>query len=110
MMDIEEVSAGQMYRYYLRYVVNGDRRRPARKPLRAAEEEGGVPPRRRMGRGLSVIGLAAGGGVTAAQLRNLLGEGLTALAPPTACPLPPLRGEVWDTAAPRPSAARTSRP
>lgn len=29
-MDIELITAGQMYRYYLRHVVGGDGRRPAR--------------------------------------------------------------------------------
>ncbi|MFJ5535168.1 MobF family relaxase [Streptomyces sp. NPDC093261] len=64
-----------MYRYYLRQVVVGDGRRPARTPLARAQEEVGVPAGRWMGRGLAVLGLAAGDVVTEAQLRNLFGEG-----------------------------------
>ncbi|MFI9080936.1 MobF family relaxase [Streptomyces sioyaensis] len=75
MMDIAKVTAGQMYRYYLHQVVVGDGRRPARKPLRKAQEEAGVPAGRWMGRGLPALGLAAGDEVTEAQLRSLFGEG-----------------------------------
>ncbi len=63
-----------MYRYYLRQTVVGDGRRPARTPLRAAQEQAGVPVGRWMGRGLAVLGLAPGEEVTEAQLRNLFGE------------------------------------
>ncbi|MFF4858737.1 relaxase domain-containing protein [Streptomyces rubiginosohelvolus] len=65
---------GQMYRHYLRETVVGDGRRPARTPLRAAQEQAGVPAGRWMGRGLAVLGLAPGEEVTEAQLRNLFGE------------------------------------
>ncbi|MFF1651570.1 relaxase domain-containing protein [Streptomyces sp. NPDC058240] len=75
MMDIAKVTAGQMYRYYLREVVVGDGRRPSRTPLADAQEESGVPAGRWMGRGLAVLGLVAGGEATEAQLRNLFGEG-----------------------------------
>ncbi|CAM5277927.1 MobF family relaxase [Streptomyces griseus] len=73
-VDIRIVRAGQMYRYYLRETVVGDGRRPARTPLRAAQEQAGVPVGRWMGRGLAVLGLAPGEEVTEAQLRNLFGE------------------------------------
>ncbi|WP_446040151.1 MobF family relaxase [Streptomyces sp. SID1121] len=73
-VDIKIIRAGQMYRYYLRETVVGDGRRPARTPLRAAQEQAGVPVGRRMGRGLAALGLAAGEEVTEAQLRNLFGE------------------------------------
>ncbi len=63
-----------MYRYYLRQVVVGDGRRPARTPLREAQEEAGVPAGRWMGRGLAALGLSEGEEVTEAQLRNLFGE------------------------------------
>ncbi|RLV64167.1 conjugative relaxase domain protein, TrwC/TraI family [Streptomyces sp. CBMAI 2042] len=63
-----------MYRYYLRETVVGDGRRPARTPLRAAQEKAGVPVGRWMGRGLGALGLAPGEEVTEAQLRNLFGE------------------------------------
>ncbi|MFD3681954.1 MobF family relaxase [Streptomyces sp. NPDC058613] len=73
-VDIKIVRAGQMYRYFLRQTVVGDGRRPARAPLREAQEQAGVPAGRWMGRGLAVLGLAPGEEVTEAQLRNLFGE------------------------------------
>ncbi|MFE1028630.1 MobF family relaxase [Streptomyces sp. NPDC058818] len=73
-VDIRVIRAGQMYRYYLRETVVGDGRRPARTPLRAAQEQAGVPVGRWMGRGLAVLGLTPGEEVTEAQLRNLFGE------------------------------------
>ncbi|MHB0895716.1 MobF family relaxase [Streptomyces sundarbansensis] len=73
-VDIRVVRAGQMYRYYLRETVVGDGRRPARTPLRAAQEQAGVPVGRWMGRGLAALGLAPGEEVTEAHLRNLFGE------------------------------------
>ncbi|WP_158717184.1 MobF family relaxase [Streptomyces griseus] len=73
-VDIRVIRAGQMYRYYLRETVVGDGRRPARTPLRAAQEHAGVPAGRWMGRGLAALGLAPGAEVTEAQLRNLFGE------------------------------------
>lgn len=63
-----------MYRYYLRQVIVGDGRRPARTPLREAQEQAGVPAGQWMGRGLAVFGLAPGEEVTESQLRNLFGE------------------------------------
>ncbi|GGZ29907.1 hypothetical protein GCM10010300_85890 [Streptomyces olivaceoviridis] len=73
-VDIRVIRAGQMYRYYLRETVVGDGRRPARRPLRVAQEQAGVPVGRWMGRGLAVLGLTPGEEVTEAQLRNLFGE------------------------------------
>ncbi|MDX3488173.1 MobF family relaxase [Streptomyces sp. ID05-18] len=73
-VDIRVIRAGQMYRYYLRETVVGDGRRPARTPLREAQEQAGVPAGRWMGRGLAALGLAPGEEVTEAQLRNLFGE------------------------------------
>ncbi|MFJ3513120.1 MobF family relaxase [Streptomyces luteogriseus] len=73
-VDIRVIRAGQMYRYYLRETVVGDGRRPARTPLREAQEQAGVPVGRWMGRGLAVLGLSAGEEVTESQLRNLFGE------------------------------------
>ncbi|MEU5200999.1 MobF family relaxase [Streptomyces scabiei] len=73
-VDIRVIRAGQMYRYYLRETVVGDGRRPARTPLREAQEQAGVPAGRWMGRGLAVLGLTPGEEVTEAQLRNLFGE------------------------------------
>ncbi|MFJ5657167.1 MobF family relaxase [Streptomyces microflavus] len=73
-VDIRVIRAGQMYRYYLRETVVGDGHRPARTPLRAAQEQAGVPVGRWMGRGLGALGLAPGEEVTEAQLRTLFGE------------------------------------
>ncbi|MER6685377.1 MobF family relaxase [Streptomyces olivaceoviridis] len=73
-VDIRVIRAGRMYRYYLRETVVGDGRRPARTPLREAQEQAGVPAGRWMGRGLAVLGLTPGEEVTEAQLRNLFGE------------------------------------
>ena len=63
-----------MYRYYLRETVVGDGHRPAHTPLRAAQEQAGVPAGRWMGRGLAGLGLTPGEEVTESQLRNLFGE------------------------------------
>ncbi|GLW03845.1 hypothetical protein Slala05_74750 [Streptomyces lavendulae subsp. lavendulae] len=62
-------------RYLFRGVMVGDGRRPAGKPLRAAQEEAGVPPGVWKGRGLAAVGLAAGDVVTERQAELLLGEG-----------------------------------
>ncbi|MFE1265258.1 hypothetical protein ACFW5X_32655 [Streptomyces albogriseolus] len=51
------IRAVWMYRYYLRGTVVGDGRRPARTPLRATQEQAGVPVGRWMGRGLAALGL-----------------------------------------------------
>ncbi|MFP8945225.1 MobF family relaxase, partial [Streptomyces fenghuangensis] len=74
-MDIALITAGQALRYFTRQVVVGDGPRRGRTPLRKAQEEAGVPPRRWMGRGLAAMGLAPGEEVTEDQLRNLFGEG-----------------------------------
>lgn len=63
-----------MYRYFLRQTVVGDGRRPARTPMREAQEQAGVPAGRWIGRGLAVLGLTPGQEVAEAQLRNLFGE------------------------------------
>ncbi|MFD3920850.1 relaxase domain-containing protein [Streptomyces sp. NPDC058595] len=73
-MDIAIIRAGQMYRYYLRQVLVGDGRRPARTSLRRVQEEADVPAGRWMGRSLAVLGLTAGDVVTDQQLRKLFGE------------------------------------
>ncbi|MBL3668414.1 relaxase domain-containing protein [Streptomyces sp. M2CJ-2] len=53
----------------------GDGHRLAGTPLRAAQDEAGVPPGVWKGRGLAAVGLAAGGVVTERQAELLLGEG-----------------------------------
>ncbi|URM88684.1 relaxase domain-containing protein [Streptomyces sp. MRC013] len=73
-VDSRVVRAGGMYRYYLRETVVGDGRRPARMPLREAQERASVPVGRWMGRGLAALGLEPGQEVTESQLRNLFGE------------------------------------
>ncbi|GAB1340778.1 hypothetical protein ACE1SV_73680 [Streptomyces sp. E-15] len=73
-VDATLITAGQIQRYFLRQTVVGDGRRPARTTLLKAQEEAGVPFGRWMGRGLAVLGLAAGDVVTEAETRNLFGE------------------------------------
>ncbi|MFC7936099.1 MobF family relaxase [Streptomyces sp. NPDC057387] len=53
----------------------GDGHRCAGMPLRAAQDEAGVPPGVWKGRGLAALGLAAGDVVTERQAELLLGEG-----------------------------------
>ncbi|NJP53554.1 relaxase domain-containing protein [Streptomyces sp. SBST2-5] len=53
----------------------GDGHRPAGTPLRAAQDEAGVPPGVWKGRGLAALGLTAGDVVTERQAELLLGEG-----------------------------------
>ncbi|MGW7198712.1 MobF family relaxase [Streptomyces chryseus] len=53
----------------------GDGHRAAGTPLRAAQDEAGVPPGVWKGRGLAALGLAAGDVVTERQAELLLGEG-----------------------------------
>ncbi|MFJ3498847.1 MobF family relaxase [Streptomyces sp. NPDC086091] len=53
----------------------GDGHRPAGTPLRAAQDEAGVPPGVWKGRGLAAVGLTAGDVVTERQAELLLGEG-----------------------------------
>ncbi|MEU2437340.1 hypothetical protein ABZ595_14210 [Streptomyces rubradiris] len=60
MTDIELITAGQMYRCYLRQVVVGDGRRTARTLRAQVQEEAGVLAGRWWGRGLAILGLAAG--------------------------------------------------
>ncbi|MFE4654374.1 MobF family relaxase [Streptomyces sp. NPDC056707] len=61
--------------YYCNGVMVGDGHRPAGKPLRAAQDEAGVPPGFWTGRGLAALGLIAGDEVTERQAELLLGEG-----------------------------------
>ncbi|GAA1149117.1 MobF family relaxase [Streptomyces javensis] len=75
MLSIAKVQPGNAWRYYLRGVAVGDGRRPARKPLKAAQKEVGLPPGVWMGRGLPALGLTAGETVTQRQMELLFGEG-----------------------------------
>ncbi|MFD5848255.1 MobF family relaxase [Streptomyces chartreusis] len=52
-----------------------DGQRPAGRPLRAAQDEAGVPPGVWKGRGLAAVGLKAGDVVTERQAELILGEG-----------------------------------
>ncbi|MFE5096370.1 relaxase domain-containing protein [Streptomyces sp. NPDC056638] len=61
--------------YYCNGVMVGDGYRPAGKPLRAAQDEAGVPAGFWRGRGLAAVGLVAGDVVTERQAELLLGEG-----------------------------------
>ncbi|WP_406307212.1 relaxase domain-containing protein [Streptomyces sp. NBC_00885] len=71
MLSLKKIGPGNAWRYYVRGVMVGDGRRPARKPLKAAQEEAGVPPGVWMGRGLPALGLTPGAVVT----ELLFGEG-----------------------------------
>lgn len=72
---MSEVRPGNGWRYLFRGVMVGDGHRPAGKPLRAAQDEAGVPPGVWKGRGLAAVGLKAGDVVTERQAELLLGEG-----------------------------------
>ncbi|GAA2919445.1 hypothetical protein GCM10011428_39660 [Streptomyces violaceus] len=72
---MSEVRPGNGWRYLFRGVMVGDGHRPAGKPLRAAQDEAGVPPGVWKGRGLAAIGLKAGDVVTERQAELLLGQG-----------------------------------
>lgn len=74
MLSAKTIGSGG-WRYYFRGVMVGDGRRRASKPLRAAQDEAGVPPGVWRGRGLASVGLAAGDVVTERQAQLLLGEG-----------------------------------
>ncbi|WP_237407773.1 MobF family relaxase [Streptomyces sp. M2CJ-2] len=75
MISMSEVRPGNGWRYLFRGVMVGDGHRLAGTPLRAAQDEAGVPPGVWKGRGLAAVGLAAGGVVTERQAELLLGEG-----------------------------------
>lgn len=75
MISVAKVQPGNAWRYYLRGVAVGDGRRPARKLLKTAQREVGLPPGVWMGRGLPAFGLTAGETVTQRQMELLFGEG-----------------------------------
>nr|AAO50112.1 putative transfer protein [Streptomyces violaceoruber] len=69
------VRPGAGVRYLFRGVMVGDGHRRAGTPLRAAQDEAGVPPGVWKGRGLAAVGLTAGDVVTERQAELLLVEG-----------------------------------
>ncbi|MFC4506159.1 MULTISPECIES: MobF family relaxase [Streptomyces] len=75
MISMSEVRPGSGWRYLFRGVMVGDGHRAAGTPLRAAQDEAGVPPGVWKGRGLAAVGLTAGDVVTERQAELLLGEG-----------------------------------
>lgn len=75
MISMSEVRPGNGSRYLFRSVMVGDGQRPAGKPLRAAQDEAGVPPGIWKGRGLAAVGLKDGDVVAERQAELLLGEG-----------------------------------
>ncbi|MFM9681648.1 MobF family relaxase [Streptomyces brasiliscabiei] len=75
MISMSPVRPGNGWRYLFRGVMVGDGHRPAGTPLRAAQDEAGVPPGIWKGRGLAAVGLTAGDVVTERQAELLLGEG-----------------------------------
>ncbi|GHG19485.1 MobF family relaxase [Streptomyces hydrogenans] len=75
MISKAEVRPGAGVRYLVRGVMVGDGHRAAGTPLRAAQDEAGVPPGVWKGRGLAALGLKAGDVVSERQAELLLGEG-----------------------------------
>ncbi|MBA9050542.1 MULTISPECIES: relaxase domain-containing protein [Streptomyces] len=75
MISESKVGPGAGVRYLFRGVMVGDGHCRAGTPLRAAQDEAGVPPGVWKGRGLAALGLAAGAVVTERQAELLLGEG-----------------------------------
>ncbi|MFD3932634.1 MobF family relaxase [Streptomyces sp. NPDC058614] len=75
MLSVAKIAPGAGWRYYFRSVMVGDGHRPAVKPLRAAQDEAGVPPGFWTGQGLAALSLTAGDVVTERQAELLLGEG-----------------------------------
>ncbi|MCP9213265.1 MobF family relaxase [Streptomyces cucumeris] len=75
MISVEKVQRRNAWRYYVRGVAFGDSRRPARRLLKDAQEEAGLPPGVWMGRGLPALGLSAGETVTQRQMELMFGEG-----------------------------------
>ncbi|MET9587068.1 MobF family relaxase [Streptomyces sp. NPDC006539] len=75
MISVAKVQPGNAWRYYTRGVAFGDGRRPARTPMKDAQEEAGLPPGIWIGRGLPALGLTAGSVVTERQAELLFGEG-----------------------------------
>ncbi|MEV6997638.1 relaxase domain-containing protein [Streptomyces sp. NPDC093982] len=66
MISVAKAQRRNAWRNYVRGVAFGDGRRPARRPLKGAQEKAGLPPGVWTGRGLSALGLTAGGGGDAA--------------------------------------------
>ncbi|WP_234342207.1 MobF family relaxase [Streptomyces leeuwenhoekii] len=75
MISKSEVRPGAGVRYLFRGVMVGDGHRTAGMPLRAAQDEAGVPPGVWKGGGLAALGLTAGDVVSERQAELLLGEG-----------------------------------
>ncbi|POX39434.1 MobF family relaxase [Streptomyces sp. Ru72] len=75
MISVAKVQRRNAWRYYVRGVAFGDGRRPARQPLKDAQEQAGLPPGLWMGRGLAALGLTAGSVVTQRQMVLLFGQG-----------------------------------
>ncbi|WP_413755072.1 MobF family relaxase [Streptomyces sp. MMBL 11-3] len=75
MISMSEARPGNGWSYLFRGVMVGDGPRPAGTPLRAAQDEAGVPPGVWKGQGLTALGLTAGDVVSERQAELLLGEG-----------------------------------
>ncbi|PRH79244.1 hypothetical protein C6N75_10525 [Streptomyces solincola] len=75
MISTSPVRPGAGVRYLFRGVMVGDGHRAVGTPLRAAQDEAGVPPGVWKGRGLAALGLQVGDVVTERQAELLLGEG-----------------------------------
>ncbi|WP_345045478.1 MobF family relaxase [Streptomyces sannanensis] len=75
MISVAKVQRRNAWRYYVRGVAFGDGRRPARTPMKDAQEQAGLPPGVWMGRGLPALGFTAGQTVTQRQMELLFGQG-----------------------------------
>ncbi|MFE8950654.1 MobF family relaxase [Streptomyces sp. NPDC007856] len=74
MISVAKVQRRNAWRYFVRGVAFGDGRSPARRPLKDAQKQAGLPPGVWMGRGLRALGLSAGEKVTQRQLELMFGE------------------------------------
>ncbi|MGQ7754895.1 MobF family relaxase (plasmid) [Streptomyces sp. WC2508] len=73
MISVAKVQKRNAWRYYVRGVAFGDGRRPARQPMKDAQEKAGLPPGVWMGRGLPALVLTAGQTVSERQMELVFG-------------------------------------
>lgn len=75
-MTVHKLSVGDGYTYLTRQVAGGDVQRAAGQSAADYYAQGGNPPGRWTGSGITALGLEPGQEVHEAQMRNLFGEGL----------------------------------
>ncbi|WTU53119.1 relaxase domain-containing protein [Streptomyces sp. NBC_00057] len=73
MLSVAKVQKRNTWRYFVRGVAFGDGRRPARQPMKDAQEKAGLPPGVWIGLGLTALGLTAGQTVTERQMELVFG-------------------------------------